>query len=222
MMLCATVVAPLPAQEPARGVLYRMSLFRAAPGKLLDLIAALKTRVGDRASAAGPAPLMLRHAQGDHWDIMVLAAADEPLYLRDRALASAELIAWQQDEFVRGPDVRAILGFQAAGLYHVEMFVSLATTRTALVKEREMENAYLRTLGRPTNAIFTRELGAEWDVFTIAAYRNWKHYAERDDIPPERAAAAARAAGFDSDDRIGPYLRSLINTHHDSLVTPVR
>ena len=33
---------------------------------------------------------------------------------------------------------------------------------------------------------------------------------------------AARAAGFEGDDRIGPYLRSLIQSHHDTLATPVR
>jgi hypothetical protein len=64
--------------------------------------------------------------------------------------------------------------------------------------------------------------GSAWDAFTIGPYRSWKHLAERDDIPPERSAAAARAAGFDGDDRIGPYLRSLIQSHHDTLATPVR
>ena len=47
-------------------------------------------------------------------------------------------------------------------------------------------------------------------------------FAERDDIPPDRSLAAARAAGFEGDDRIGPYLRSLIQSHHDTLATAVR
>ena len=85
-----------------------------------------------------------------------------------------------------------------------------------------MENGYLATLGRPTNAIFVREGGASWDLFTIGAYRNWKHYAERDDIAKEKALAAAKMAGFENDDSIGPYLRSLILDHHDTLTTPVR
>ncbi len=67
-----------------------------------------------------------------------------------------------------------------------------------------------------------REFGAAWDAFTVGAYRNWKHFAERDDIPPDRSLAAARAAGFEGDDRIGPYLRSLIQSHHDTLATAVR
>ena len=83
-----------------------------------------------------------------------------------------------------------------------------------------MENAYLAALGRPTNLLFVRDLGAAWDVITIGAYRGWKHFAERDDIPAERSRAAALRAGFEGDDRIGPYLRSLIQWHHDTLAVP--
>ncbi len=45
---------------------------------------------------------------------------------------------------------------------------------------------------------------------------------ERDDIPPDRSDAAAKAAGFPGDGAIGPYLRTLIQSHHDTLATPVR
>ena len=61
-----------------------------------------------------------------------------------------------------------------------------------------------------------------WDAFTIGAFRSWKHFAERDEIPQEKSTAAARAAGFEGDERIGPYLRSLIQSHHDTLATPLR
>ncbi len=37
-----------------------------------------------------------------------------------------------------------------------------------------------------------------------------------------RLHPAAKAAGFENDDDIGPYLRSLILDHHDTLTTPVR
>jgi hypothetical protein len=110
----------------------------------------------------------------------------------------------------------------SAKLIHVEMFNALPGKVPELVKEREMENAYLAAVGRPATAIFQRELGASWDVFTLGPYRDWRHYAERDLITPERANAAAKAAGFASDEAIGPYMRSLINTHHDTLGTVVR
>jgi len=34
--------------------------------------------------------------------------------------------------------------------------------------------------------------------------------------------AAAKKAGFANPDAIGPYLRSLIALHHDTLATPVK
>jgi hypothetical protein len=216
--LCAAVGAsPAGASEPApvsmRGdALHRMTLLRAAPGRLLELVAAVKGR-----------GLVLRHSQGDQWDLMLLAPVAGYAELGGAApLAEPALIAWQEDELVRGPDLGRLDGFASAGLYHVEMFVALAGRRDDLVREREMENAYLAALGRPRNAIFVRELGASWDAFTVGAYRSWKHFAERDDIAPDRSMAAARAAGFEGDDRIGPYLRSLIQSHHDTLATPVR
>ena len=213
-LLCASGAnAQDPPVSSMRGeTLHRMTLLRAAPGRLLDLVAAVKGR-----------GLVLRHSQGDQWDLMVLApvAAYADLAVAP-PLADPALVAWQEDEIVRGPDVARLDGFAAAGLYHIEMFVALAGRRGDLVREREMENTYLAALGRPRNAIFVRELGAAWDAFTIGPYRSWKHFAERDDILPDRSAAAARAAGFEGDDRIGPYLRSLIQSHHDTLATPVR
>jgi hypothetical protein len=222
-ILLAASLARLAAGDDLRGDrLYRMTLLRAAPGRLLELIEEVKRVPQGR--PAGPR-LVLRHSQGDQWDLMVLTAIDSyasHLGSRTAPVVAPSLVAWVEDTFVRGPDLSRLEGFDSAKVYHVEMFHALADKRDELLKEREMENAYLRALGRPVNAIFTRELGGSWDAFTIGAYRGWKHFAEREDIPPEKSASAARAAGFESDDRIGPYLRSLIQSHHDTLATPVR
>jgi hypothetical protein len=223
----AVLLAPLPipaaAQSLEGDVLHRFTLLRAAPGRLLELVAALKS--AGLAATASKA-LLLRHSQGDHWDVMVLqpigSYAAHLKESRPAPLAPASLIAWQEDGFVRGPELDQIAGFREGALFHAEMFHALGEKRAELVKEREMENAYLRGVGRPTNAIFVRELGASWDCFTLGSYRGWTHFAERDAIPKEKAAAAAKAAGFPSDDHVGPYLRSLILDHHDSLLTPVR
>jgi len=223
----AAILLALPqlagAQSMRGDSLYRFTLLRAAPGRLLELVGALKaTGIAAPASKA----LVLRHSQGDHWDIMVLQplASYATLFKdgRPAALVAEGLVAWQEDGFVRGPDIDGLPGFREGGLFQAEMFHALGEKRAELVKEREMENANLRGIGRPANAIFVRELGASWDCFTLGAYRGWTHYAERDSVPKEKAAAAAKAAGFASDEQIGPYLRSLILDHHDSLLTPVR
>lgn len=210
-------------QQASGDLLYRMTLLRAAPGKLLELLNEVR---GVPGRVSRPR-LILRHAQGDQWDLMVLAPIGgyQDYFARPAfapALATPELVAWQEDEFVRGPDLGALADFWNGGLYHVEMFLALPEKRVELLAQREKENAYLGAIGRPVNAIFVRELGAAWDLFTIGAYRGWKHYAERDDVPPQRSGEAARAAGFAGDEQIGPYLRALIQQHHDTLATPVR
>ena len=63
------LLAQQPAQAPARE-LYRIHFFKAAPGKLPDLIDAYKNApVPD---AATPRPMAFRHQSGDDWDLMVI------------------------------------------------------------------------------------------------------------------------------------------------------
>jgi hypothetical protein len=196
-------------------LLYRATLLRAAPGRLPDLVAAVKGRT----------PWIFRHSQGDHWDLMLLGplgSYSEHFKGTVAPVASEELVAWQEDLFVRGPDLAALPGFAEAGLLHIEMFHALAGKRAELLHQREMENAYLGATGQPQNAVFVRELGASWDAFTIGAYRSWRHYADAQDVPAGKDEAAARAAGFAGRSSIGPYLRTLIQDHHDTLAVPVR
>jgi hypothetical protein len=112
--------------------------------------------------------------------------------------------------------------FAGSGFFHVEMFTALPGKRSDLSREREMENAYLKALGRPQNLIFVRDQGSAWDVFTIGFYRDLKHYAGSADIPEASQEAAARAAGFESARHIGPYLRTLIGSHHDTLAVAIK
>jgi hypothetical protein len=181
----------------------------------------------------------MRHSQGDRWDLLLIfpigSYADyyssERIARREKALLSVETvlskirdaIAWQEDVFVLGPPL-AELKSRAAGaaFFHVEMFQALAGKRSELAREREMENIYLKALGRPQNLVFLRDQGGAWDLFTIGFYRDLKHYAESADISEAAQDAAARAAGFESASRIGPFLRTLISSHHDTLAVAIR
>lgn len=58
------------AEAPA--TLYRASLLQAAPGRLGDLIEHLRSHFPEDDPAS---PLILRHSQGDHWDLMILGPA---------------------------------------------------------------------------------------------------------------------------------------------------
>ena len=112
--------------------------------------------------------------------------------------------------------------FAAGGLFHVEMFESLPGKRADLYHEREMENTYSRALGQPDNFIFVRDQGAAWDIYSIGVFRDIKHFASGADATPEAQAAAAKAAGFTSPSDIGPYLRTLIQLHRDTLAVAIK
>ena len=238
-VLLALIISVLSA--PTKGAseptyLYKTKLVQAAPGKLLEVIDLLKASQDGYKNAGDEQPLLMRHSQGDHWDLLVLipikSYADyysaERIAKRMQTLGATqatldELITWQEDVFVYGPplaDLRKAL--DSSAFFHVEMFDSLAGKQSDLFKEREMENAYLKALKRPENFIFVRDQGAAWDMFTIGAYRDLKHYAESAGISEADQDAAAKAAGFEAANRIGPYLRTLIRSHHDTLAVSVR
>ena len=222
------------AAEP--GYLYNARFVQAAPGRLLELIDTFKKQSSAWAAAGDEAPLIIRHTQGDKWDLMLLMPVGSyPDYFAAGRMAKRqqaeqtfaarlkELIAWQEDLYVNGPplaDLKAAL--PQAGFFHVEIFIALPGKHAELYREREMENAYQRMLKRPATFIFTRDRGAAWDLFTLGVFRDLKHYAESADIAEKDQEAAARAAGFESARHIGPYLRSLIAQHHDTLAVPVR
>ena len=102
------------------------------------------------------------------------------------------------------------------------MFEALPGAEGGLFRQREMENAYLKALSLPENLIFVRDAGAAWDLFTVGAYRDLKDYASSADVPEAKQEEAARAAGFEGVKAIGPYLRTFISLHHDTLATAIR
>ena len=236
-------IAPgMTAAQPA-SVLYRFEILQAAPGRLLELIEVSKKRAAVAVAAGDPAPVVARHSQGDHWDLLLVWpmgewwAFNEPARIarREAAIRAAglaveqferqldPLVAWHEDLFVRGPSVDALRAHVAdAGLVHFEMMQALPGKREALIEERRMENAFNRHRGRGETLIFVREAGAAWDVVTLGAYRNWRQYAESELIPQDVNEAAARKAGFPGADGVGPYMRTLISTHRDTLGPQIR
>jgi hypothetical protein len=236
MVLCSFLAKAAHAADNA--YLYKVTLVQAAPGKLLDLIELYKTQAELVKAAGDEAPLWMRHSQGDHWDLMILFPLGsyseyyqpERAGKRQKAAQSAklddkfkELIAWQEDLFAYGPPLADLRkAFAAGAFFHVEMFVALPGKFADLYKEREMENAYSKALKEPENFIFVRDQGAAWDIFTIGVFRDLKHYSESADALPKDQEAAAKAAGFDAPNQIGPYLRRFIREHHDTLAVAIK
>jgi len=222
--------------------LYRVLMLRAAPGELLSTIELFKERMPVFAAADG-APLILRHRQGDQWDLFLLFPMESfPSYhsrermarreaaanrsgMTDAAFdqALAARVSWREELFVEGPPLEMVNTAADAGtFFHIEMFIALPGKHEALLEQRHMENAYLVALDRPQNMIFTRVAGAAWDLFTLGVYRDMPYWAASDTISAERADAAAKAAGFEGGDRIGTYMRTLILEHKDTLLGRIR
>jgi hypothetical protein len=233
--LAMLVLNANPPAKAAPSYLYDTRLVQAAPGKLLELIELYKARAPLYQPAGDEPPFWMRHSQGDRWDLMLLfpMSSYSEYYRPDRvekrkkaeagARPLSECIAWQEDVFVYGPPLEELKkAFTGAGFFHIEMFQSLAGKQAELYKQREMENAYLRILKEPDNLIFVRDRGAAWDLFTIGFYRDLKHYAESADVPQKQQEEAAKAAGFEDARHIGPYLRTLISIHHDTLAVAIK
>ena len=242
VLLTLTLLAPAPQAAPA-AELYRFVLIQAAPGKLLDLIDLYKKRLAVIAAGGDEIPYIVRHSQGDRWDLCVIYPSGsftayysaDRLRRRDAAAAASgvsgaqfakqfyDLVAWHEDVYVEGPPLQVFRDYvKDLGLLHLEMFQALAGKRDTLIDERRMESAFNRARARPEALLFTHEQGAAWDVITLDGCRTWRHYAESETIPADVNDAAAKKAGFESMDAVGPYLRSLIALHHDTLATPVK
>lgn len=229
---------------PAKPVyLYKTTFVRAAPGKLLDLIALYKERMDVIEKGGDVRPFWWRHTQGDQWDLMLLSPmgsyteyyAKGRIAKRERAADASGLSAdafarkldacsaWKEDVYVLGPPLEFVKErFEGTAYYHIEIMVSLPGKQEELYEEREMENVYGQAGGRPYNMIFVRESGASWDIYTLGCYRDLQHWAAPSPLTREEREAAAKKAGFAGADAIGPYMRTLIDFHRDTMGVAIR
>jgi hypothetical protein len=236
----------LSAQDKPSGspfFLYKTTFIRAAPGRLIELIDLLKARMPAYDAAGDERPLWWRHTQGDQWDLMLLLPMgsyteyySEGRIAKRRAAADASSLSqadyldrlnasssWKEDVFVLGPSLEPVKkAFLGAAYYHIEIMVSQPGKQAELYRERERENIYQAGIGRPETMIFIRDQGAAWDIFTLGCYRDLAHWADSSGATREQREAAARKAGFKSPDEIGPYMRTLIDMHRDTMGVAIK
>jgi hypothetical protein len=242
-MLLATIATLAALSLPPTAPLYRAEFLQASPGRLLDLIDYIKGQMPAYDQVGEPRPFLMRHSQGDRWDLMLLVpmgdnaasyfGADRTTKRERAGLSGAardarwrDLVVWHEELYVRGPGLEDVKReFDASGLAHIEIFQALAGHYDELKKERDMEAAFNANIGRARLLYFEREAslgGAPWDMFTIDLYHDLRHYAESSAFTPEAGDAAARTAGFDGSAMIGPTLRRHISTHHDTIAGVVK
>jgi len=240
VLFAAAMLAPANAQQREGDYLYKVSTLRAAPGELeslLNWIAALKASDYFE-DAREQAPLVMRHSQGDQWDLMLISPLENwsafysrpAIKRRDKAAEKHgamltpgdALIAFDEDHFAYGPPLAELeREFAENGFYHIEMFEAAPGKAGDLAEQRRMENTYLAATGQTTNMIFTRAAGSDVDVFTIGFHKSMKAFAADAPASDEEKEQAAKDAGFKDRADISFYLRSLISGHHDTLAVKV-
>jgi hypothetical protein len=217
---------------------YKVTLLRANPGDLLELIDELKSDRDAHAELGIDKPYLIRHSQGDHWDLMLIyPIADLETYFsaeksklrtnsktleKDYGDSYHRLVSFQEESIVSGPEkAKFVAWFEEYNLFHIEIFTALAGKQAELLKQREMENVFYSHINHRPNMIFTRVFGPSWDSFTIGAYADLMDYANDGGITIEQEDVAAKKAGFQGVNYIGSYLRSLLLEHHDTLAGKV-
>lgn len=222
----------------AQDQLYKVSLFRANPGDLLELIDEIKSDIENHETLGIEKPYLLRHSQGDQWDLMLIYPIENlSSYFSEKSMMERtasktleksygddfhNLVSFQEEAIVEGPDKEKFTEwFEEYGYFHIEIFTALAGKQAELLKQREMENVFYSHINHKGNLIFTRVFGPSWDNFTIGAYYNIQDFAGDGSTTFEEEDEAAKKAGFEGVNYIGSYLRSLLLHHHDTLANKV-
>jgi len=192
---------------------YRVTTLRASPGQLETLIEEVKAL---RAAQKNDV-IILRHSQGDHWDLMLLEPVDSSVG------EYRPLVDFQLSFIAESTAPFSEIKREASdnGLYHIEMFHALAGKHDALVDQRLRENDYLRATGQVSNYVFTTVLGSDVDVFTLGFHKDMAAFSKGPSVSDADAELAAKAAGFKNRSDLGYYLRSLLVSHHDTLAVKV-
>ena len=241
LFACILGLSTIAGAEDLEGnYLYKVTSIRAATGSLANLLEwEVQLRTSGYYAAAGEEhPLLMRHSQGDQWDLLVIVPmgswtdyhsrkatkkrSDASSEHAELIAAGQKLIAFYEDHFAYGPPWPTLKAAYAANdFYHIEMFKAAPGKTAELLEQRRMENAYLESTGQTSNMIFRRAAGSDVDIFTIGFHPSLAAFAAPANVTVEEKELAARAAGLRGLADISFYLRSLISGHHDTLAVKV-
>jgi hypothetical protein len=222
----SAVQAPTaPAAQAGGGVeLYHVHFVKAAPGKLLEMIDAYLNSPPDPQASAPP--VLLRHREGDDWNLLVLTplgaeetlrAAPPPADLQQFQTRARPLRAQHNDTFAIGPawpeaqklllgEGRAESSGGTGAVYVVSVFRSLPGHRDQL-------EGVLRKIAaeEPTSTLTLQHIeGAAWEFLMIARYDSWTAFGESEQKSGGKAPGPAALA-------LGEHLAE----HHDTVAERV-
>lgn len=213
------------AQQPAQPQvpapeLYHIHISKAAPGKLPQLIDAYKSAPGPEASEPQVTPIILRHRDGDEWDLVTitplgkqatLTANAPPQAIMDYYQRVGTLTDWHNDTFVVGPSwavvQKALVVAKGDPIYVVTDYRALPGQRQQLkaVLDRNAQD----TPGR--NVLFAHVEGAAWNFLNITRYDSWADVGAPPPQPPSGTQAQEQ----------GLAIREHLAVHHDTIATYV-
>ncbi len=221
------LVSLLMASASAMADDFWVTQYRAAPGKLpalLELIENTNWKAFDDGR-----PIVMRHSQGNHWDLMLVGLHKRPgSDASGPAVEQFDKAANQLVDFELSFTSRSDLSWaelqteaENSGLFHIEMFQAGAGKHEGLMRQRVIENDFIKRIGQKPNAIFTVLSGSDFDIFTIGFYKDLQTYATPANVTQEQTEAAAKAAGFKNRADVSFLLRELIVGHQDTLAVKV-
>jgi hypothetical protein len=217
--------------------LYRVHFFKAAPGKLPDLIDAYKNFPAPDAST--PRPLVFRHSEGADWDLMVIyplgaqasmtanpgPMPDAVRSFRDRVMAD---YAWHTDTYASGPPLAEVQkalsaprdysegGASGSAVYEVEQFTALPGHHDALGQLLARDAA---ASGAAATLRLEHVMGDAWDFLMILRFNSWQDLAGVES--GSAADALARTQGFANAEAVGLELRQHISAHQDTVANRI-
>lgn len=223
LLLGLTPVAGYGADSQPRDLegnyLYKVTTVRAATGSLSGLLDWL-------ALNRDKAPFIMRHSQGDQWDLMIISPLETWAAYATRVrpiVLPARFVVFEEDHFAYGPALSALReAYESNDFFHIEMFHAAPGKAEALLEQRRMENTYLAATEQMPNTIFRRAAGSDVDVFTVGFHKDLAAFAAPGRVSDEDKEDAAIKAGFKDRADISFYLRSLISSHHDTLAVKVQ
>jgi hypothetical protein len=205
--------------------IYRVSMFRAAPGRTADLEKLLTTPAPAPGSGAGDFAVVFRHRQGNEWDFMTVEHMGEQTTIDLRSGPPAQpdsplsqSAAWHTDTYAAGPpldEFRKALGLDGGsaqggtakpGAYIVGDYMAASGHRGQL--QQVLKDIAAETPGRAVTLSHVE--GAPWNFLNIVRYDSWQQFAQE-----EEATSAGKTGAPDR----GFALREHMALHHDTLVT---
>ena len=159
--------------------IYHVEFVKAIPGQALAVVEQFQKQ-----DPKAPMPghfVILRHQEGDDWDVCVIEhlGAKATVEIGPAPSASATpTMAWHNDTFVVGPswaEFQKVMGATPGGVYIVSTHRAAPGHRDQLVAALTRVDPAAKV--KPGQLVFTHLEGGTWQYLTVSRYASWSELA---------------------------------------------